>query len=149
MTSLALVDLLDILRGLRVSNFNAVSATALLAYEILITLSQEVKYIWRAEWTLVKGLYILTRLYALIFLLMKSFVATNAFPPGKFCQQYLHFEIWGSVIFMPLIDILIVARIHALHNRSARMGLFLSMLWLTEIIPKWMKLPSINYLQGS
>lgn len=127
-----LSTLIQTLQDLKVANINIVSATALLAYDVIITSGQEVEHIWRTPWSLVKVPYVLARYYALIFMLINSFVNTRKFLPLKFCDQFLHLELWSTPLFILMIDILIITRIYALYGRNIRMVFFLISLWLVE-----------------
>lgn len=123
------------LRELQVCNFNAVAATTLVMYEIVITSGQEITFIWRSSWSFIKLLYLLIRYYSLVFLLVNSYVSTNLFLSEKFCRPYLLFELWGGPNgLIPVVDFLIITRIYALYDRNKMMGLFLLGIWLAECI---------------
>ncbi|KAF8584334.1 hypothetical protein K439DRAFT_1616758 [Ramaria rubella] len=103
--------------------------------------SSDVKYIWQSSWSFVKCVYLIIRYYAVLYLLVNSFVSTNTHLSVNlyellpvFCNQYLKYEIWGSVLLVPLVDTLIVTRIYALYNRSLKMGFVLLAMWLGEFV---------------
>jgi len=129
----AVPKLSDVFELHKFTNYNIVTATAWLGYEIVVTSSQEIKYIWKSPWSAVKVLYLLVRYYSILYLLITSFVTTNTFLSANFCRQYLFFSVWGCSIIFPIVDLLIVARLYALYNGSKRMGIVLAALWLTEI----------------
>lgn len=100
----------------------------------MITLGQEIKYIWRSSWSLVKFLYIAIRYYAMFFLLINSFVNTDLVSSVQFCDHYWSFRTWGSNVLMPMVDALIIIRIYALYGRSRKMGLLLVAFWFIQVI---------------
>ncbi|KAF8483087.1 hypothetical protein JB92DRAFT_3033002, partial [Gautieria morchelliformis] len=57
--------LISALSQLQKTNLSTAAATAWLTYEILITLGQEINYIWKAQWSSPKVLYLASRYYGL------------------------------------------------------------------------------------
>ncbi|KAF8511253.1 hypothetical protein BU17DRAFT_69690 [Hysterangium stoloniferum] len=122
--------LVDIIRNLRGSNTNTISATALLAYDILITFGQEFEFIWCSSWSLVKSVYLFTRYYPLAFLLANAFVLTRNDMPAENVTVAARVSITfkygrGAATLWPLTGALIVVRIFALYDRNKKaVGLF-------------------------
>ncbi|KAI0705565.1 hypothetical protein C8Q76DRAFT_801310 [Earliella scabrosa] len=74
-----LVSVVDDLHLVWLSN---VAATAWVAYDILVTFSQEVSLVWRARWSIPKVLYFIVRYYTLISLLLTIFgTVLECLPP--------------------------------------------------------------------
>ena len=51
--------------------------TVLLAYDSLLTLFEEVSYIWEKKWKLGTALYLLTRYALLVFTLIETILSLN------------------------------------------------------------------------
>ncbi|KAF8590658.1 hypothetical protein K439DRAFT_39587 [Ramaria rubella] len=100
---------------------------------------KEIDLIWRLPWSYINALYLLVRYYAVTYLLVNSYVSINTFLSAKVCQTYDPFQTWGAVTLVPVIDILILLRIYALYNKSKKMAVALTMLWLTEFIVKLLR----------
>ncbi|KAF8517001.1 hypothetical protein JB92DRAFT_2210835 [Gautieria morchelliformis] len=66
--------LISALSQLQKTNLSTAAATAWLTYEILITLGQEINYIWKAQWSPPKVLYLASRYYGLFNLVVNTFV---------------------------------------------------------------------------
>ncbi|KAL6304074.1 hypothetical protein BKA93DRAFT_307468 [Sparassis latifolia] len=56
---------LETLFALQRTYYSSVAALAWLIFDIVITLDQEVEFIWKARWTFPKCLYLVTRYYGL------------------------------------------------------------------------------------
>ncbi|KIJ37046.1 hypothetical protein M422DRAFT_50674 [Sphaerobolus stellatus SS14] len=57
-----------------------VAALALQSYDILLTFNDEVKYIWRGKWTLIKSIYLVCRYVSFINLWVFAFGAASSNP---------------------------------------------------------------------
>ncbi|KAF8498296.1 hypothetical protein JB92DRAFT_2985107 [Gautieria morchelliformis] len=129
---------LDTLYSLLWSNhiitYNNISATALLLYDTIVTLDQEINLIWRSSWSFVTALYLLIRHYSVAYLILSSYVSINVFLTESFCGHYMVFQEWGTIILLPAVDILIILRVYALFGRSTKIGILLVVLWLAETI---------------
>ncbi|KAF8498297.1 hypothetical protein JB92DRAFT_2985120 [Gautieria morchelliformis] len=113
---------LDTLYSLLWSNhiitYNNIAATALLLYDTIVTLDQEINLIWRSSWSFVTALYLLIRHYSMAHLLLSSY--------GSFLLPFLR----GIIILLPAVDILITLRVYALCGRSTKIGILLVVFWL-------------------
>ncbi|KZS89236.1 hypothetical protein SISNIDRAFT_458967 [Sistotremastrum niveocremeum HHB9708] len=109
--------LLSTMEQLRVDNYNCAAAVTWLAYDVLLTFSEEYKYIWRRSWSfLPKALYIFARYYG-IFQLSTSTTTTP-----KFCHFWFWFyDISGFSVFSLIVNIIFVMRLHALFNRNSKL----------------------------
>lgn len=125
-------ELAGIVRDNNTLAYNAVSATCLLLYEIILTFPDEVRYIWLSPWSLVTILHILIRYFALGLLIVSSYVSIDTNLSVSFCNSLVVFEIWAPLVLVPAVDILILLRVSALYKQSKAMGAFLILLWLAE-----------------
>ncbi|KZT35839.1 hypothetical protein SISSUDRAFT_1050769 [Sistotremastrum suecicum HHB10207 ss-3] len=117
--------LLSTMEQLRVDNYNCAAAVTWLAYDVLLTFSEEYKYIWRRSWSfLPKALYIFARYYGIFqlsFLLQVS-TSTTTTPKVNFCHFWFWFyDISGFSVFSLIVNIIFVMRLHALFNRNSKL----------------------------
>ncbi|KIJ35519.1 hypothetical protein M422DRAFT_782533 [Sphaerobolus stellatus SS14] len=80
------------LAQLRVANYATVAAFTVLIYDIVLSLSKEVEYIWRTEWSIIKVLYIIARYVGTIVIGVPSIFVAALF----FCLTVYKF--YGNAI---------------------------------------------------
>jgi hypothetical protein len=125
--------IINAVRDLRIVNLAAAGATAWVAYDILITIGQEVAYIWRAKWSMLKFLYLISRYYSFFHLIISIAVSTNYELSLSFCKGWLWFVAYsGPVISAAAIDALLILRLHAVYEFNKRLLIFLLCLYIIE-----------------
>jgi len=117
------------------SNLAAGAATAWLIYDVVITIDQEVAYVWKARWTYYKVLYLVMRYYMLLCLIINISVTTSVQIPFSICRHWFWFITYsGSVASTTLGEFMFLLRIYAAYGRSKKMLLFLLSFWLAMVI---------------
>ncbi|KAF8532019.1 hypothetical protein JB92DRAFT_2846293 [Gautieria morchelliformis] len=132
-----IAELPTVVARYRVLIINTFAATTLLLYEILITSGQEIRYVWLTSWTKINVLHVLTRYYALGFLLINAYATANAnlsVEVISFCTPFNRLGVWGTLVYVPFVDLLIILRIYALYYDSKKVAVFLVALWIAEVI---------------
>ncbi|KAI5117041.1 hypothetical protein M0805_000116 [Coniferiporia weirii] len=94
----------------QVQLFARVSATTLLAYDIVITMDKEVKYFWKTPFTPISFLYFLNRYLGLL-------------------EALLDIRCWIGIL---AIDAILLIRVIALYERSQKLTVCLSSLFVAE-----------------
>jgi hypothetical protein len=106
---------------IQVQNYFAVAATAAFAYDVSITFGREVRYIWGTKWSIPKFLFLFARYYGLFHLISVICIALSYRPPKPVCTFYWwNYAVGGALVFMAVINVVLVMRIHALYKRSTR-----------------------------
>ncbi|OCH83744.1 hypothetical protein OBBRIDRAFT_808777 [Obba rivulosa] len=133
-------------------NLAGSAALAWVVFDVVLTIEQEVRYVWRRKWTLQKVLYLVVRYYTIFAL--SSMVAgmkaqpsmfflhvqhisvnTNTNLSLKFCRFWLRFNVYGTLnVIAGIGEIMFLTRIYAAYEQSRKMLVFLIFLWLLEII---------------
>ncbi|KAI5115406.1 hypothetical protein M0805_006750 [Coniferiporia weirii] len=105
----------------QVQLFVRVSATMLLAYDIVITMDKEVKYFWKTPFTPISFLYFLNRYVGLLEVLVEI--------RCDFLSWFGQISGWISIL---AIDAILLIRVIALYGRSQKLTLCLSFLFVAE-----------------
>ncbi|TBU24719.1 hypothetical protein BD311DRAFT_766059 [Dichomitus squalens] len=79
-----------------VVNRAAAAASTWVAYDICLTLGEEVELVWKARWSLPKTLYFCVRYYGLACSLLYLGVNSSADPPFGVCRGWPWFEAFGA-----------------------------------------------------
>ncbi|KAI0744527.1 hypothetical protein C8Q76DRAFT_700025 [Earliella scabrosa] len=88
---------------------SGVAALALLVWDILTTMDEEVKLIWRSSWTVPKFLYFFVRYYSLITLILHNI---RVIP----CAPWLIFEIVSTLLVELAAELIIIFRVYAVYG---------------------------------
>jgi len=104
------------------------AATTLYLYEVLITIDDEVTYVWSVSWTLPKALYVWVRYPGLISQLFSCLI--SVFPLSKtFCFDYGVYDPTWLLILSASTDALLVLRVLALVKGRRRLVVGLKFLY--------------------
>jgi len=117
----------------RVSNAAGVAIVALLMYDAALCFPMEVAYMWGSKTGLTKVLYFFSRYYGLAHVIGNVAVVTRSNLSKSFC---VGFNWWlsagGAICFTTAVNIVLLLRVFALHNRSRTILVVLSALVLVE-----------------
>ncbi|KAI5116271.1 hypothetical protein M0805_002617 [Coniferiporia weirii] len=105
----------------QVELFARVSATTLLAYDIVITMDKEVKYFWKTPFTPISFLYFLNRYLGLLEALLDI--------RCDFLTWFYDISGWIGIL---AIDVILLIRVIALYERSQKLTVCLSSLFVAE-----------------
>ncbi|KAH8079424.1 hypothetical protein BXZ70DRAFT_648973 [Cristinia sonorae] len=98
------------------SNVGALSA---LVWDILITMDDEINFIWLTKWTFFKLFYFFTRYFALSVVILLNSVSLNP-------EHWLIFQGVSAIVLELCTEIILILRIRAIYcgNRRLIFGLF-------------------------
>ncbi|KAF5324258.1 hypothetical protein D9619_011237 [Psilocybe cf. subviscida] len=113
-------------------NYSLVAATTVLAYDILSTFPDEVQHIWKAKWSLPKGLYILARYYGLVYLSVKISINLRYNVPLHVLGYYWFWILFGDILFVTFVNMLFSLRMYALYGKNKRVLAFFIILCVAE-----------------
>ncbi|KAG2012225.1 hypothetical protein CC2G_012260 [Coprinopsis cinerea AmutBmut pab1-1] len=118
------------------------AAITFILFDIILNFSEELTHIWRARWTPIKVIYIVTRYYGLLFLVitfaMERQVQTLEYSllPGSImirvndfdarsCKGYHIFLVCGcTILYITAVNIIFTFRTFALYNRNKKVLAF-------------------------
>ncbi|KAI0087533.1 hypothetical protein BDY19DRAFT_994857 [Irpex rosettiformis] len=118
-------------------SYSEVASVTVLAWDTLITLSDEVELIWKQRWTPAKVLYLLARYLPLGFQLALLGINTDGTTGLHFtvdqCRKWMIFQAIFLQLVVTTVDIILMIRVFALYNKSRPLLIFLSTIFLAEI----------------
>jgi len=115
------------------TTYSYVAALTFLAYDIILSFSQEVKYIWRSKASPITVLYFIVRYYSLITIIAIVGIFTHVNVPIHVCKQYFLWTIIGGPsVFIITLDLILLLRVFALYDRSKRLFSILLVLVLGD-----------------
>ncbi|KAF6751814.1 hypothetical protein DFP72DRAFT_906255 [Ephemerocybe angulata] len=101
--------------------YSKAAALTFLACDILYTLRDEVKFIWRSKLSLTKILYCISRYFGIILVIIMLTVGEPSKPTAKFCREYYRaLTLAGNQLYLIIVDIICIMRIFALYNRNLK-----------------------------
>ncbi|TBU32979.1 hypothetical protein BD309DRAFT_852493 [Dichomitus squalens] len=102
------------MRDTIMANSSTMAAVTLLMYDICLTFSQEVEFVWRARWTGTKILYLVVRYYGLRCELMTVYASFSSIPVAMFGRS------GSTAIIMLLSEALFMLRLWSTYGRSVK-----------------------------
>ncbi|KAJ8461777.1 hypothetical protein ONZ45_g18178 [Pleurotus djamor] len=117
------------------TSYSLIAFACLLLYDHIITLSDEIQYVWSTPWGLGKLLFFLTRYIPYLDII--SGVWRYMGPPTMshdLCIVLNQVSGWICVAGLLIAEVIMVLRVWAIYNQSRKMGVFLVIAALTCII---------------
>jgi len=118
-------------------SYSEVASVAVLTWDVLIGLSDEVELVWKKQWTAAKGLYLLARylpwLFQLALLAINSDGTTGLRFTTDQCEKWQVFQGVSLQVIVTTVDIVLIMRVYALYNRSRSLLIFMSLAFAAEI----------------
>lgn len=129
-----LAPVIDAFSQAQVANYAAVSAFAVLAYDLLITQEMEIKHIWGTRWTIPKIMYLFCRYYSLIHLGLNVAVDTSTGVNLSLCDALLRINGFGPPLLANLTDALIIMRLRTMYRNSRNITIVLGVLFVVQAL---------------
>ncbi|KAJ3996485.1 hypothetical protein F5050DRAFT_1758880 [Lentinula boryana] len=104
----------EILTDAYVSRYANLAGAALLSYDYLLTLDDEIEFIWKKSWSIGKALFIMSRYYPLI----STVVVNNYVLFGSQTRsgiQYGEWQGWSGLVTCMLVETILQMRLYALY----------------------------------
>lgn len=116
----------DAVQIIWVSNYVSVVSLALVAYDTIITMEQEIRLVWRGRWGLPSILYILTRYGTVIQAAVTTVTSTDWNVDMSTCLRLNLFSQWTIPLVMVIVEATLAMRVVALYEnrRSMAVGLW-------------------------
>ncbi|KAL5535809.1 hypothetical protein ACEPAF_3903 [Sanghuangporus sanghuang] len=116
-------------------NYANVICAALIAYDYLLTLPDEIRFIWPAKWNAGKIMFFLTRYPAFVD---TSLTIVNLIQPNlklSLCKPIYQAAAWMSFAGITIAEIIMMMRVHAIWGAKKQVLIFLVIFNLGIIIP--------------
>lgn len=107
------------------------SAFTLLIWDVLLTFGDEVRYVWSAKFTLVKGLFFFNRYISplIISINLWTFTGRAAGLTDNFCRIWLSILDVTQVIGISLVSLIVTFRLYALEEITRTAFTLLLLVW--------------------
>ncbi|KAF9236758.1 hypothetical protein BU15DRAFT_76718 [Melanogaster broomeanus] len=99
-------------------NYGTVSVLMVWVYEYAITFDEEVAFLKKSKWSIVKIFYIVCRYFLFLFVAINT---SHFLQPGlsqKACQSYFQFNSFACAIVMICAELMFLVRTYALWDRT-------------------------------
>ncbi|KIK40222.1 hypothetical protein CY34DRAFT_282628 [Suillus luteus UH-Slu-Lm8-n1] len=109
----------------------AVAAGVVVVYDWVLTLGQEIELIWRQRWSLMTVLYLIIRYSGIpysIATILPSIPLVSL--TDAVSNTLYHVVIWTTVVLYGMLGVIMIARLHAMYQRSRIMLIFLVIIFL-------------------
>ncbi|KAG2030842.1 hypothetical protein BDR03DRAFT_158559 [Suillus americanus] len=119
----------------RVNGYFTVAAAAVVTYDWTLTFGQEIELIWRQRWSLMTVLYLSVRYLGMLYTVSNvlSGVQTISLTDAVSRIMYETWN-WTHVVVFPMLGVIVVARLHAMYQRSRKILISLVITFLAIII---------------
>ncbi|KAF8625922.1 hypothetical protein AX17_006648 [Amanita inopinata Kibby_2008] len=95
-----------------------------LVLETADTLRDEIKYIWRAPWTTLRVLYLISRYFTLAYQIAAFVIVHNYLTrlpiKSRICRAWFHSQMLVSLILFCLLETVLNLRVYALHHKNRK-----------------------------
>ncbi|KAG2337438.1 hypothetical protein BDR05DRAFT_772037 [Suillus weaverae] len=108
-----------------------VTAGAVVVYDWVLTLGQEIELIWRQRWSLMTVLYLIIRYIGLPYSVVSILQNMPLVSLTDAVSNIIYYAISGTnVVVAAILGVIMIARLHAMYQRSRTMLIFLVIIFL-------------------
>lgn len=111
-----------------------IAFSAAFVYDCLLTLDDEIMYIWRRQFSLVTLAYFINRYYAMICFALLIFVNFSVAIDASECKHFAALQAYGDGIPLSIITNLVVGlRVYALYGRNRYIAVIFTVYIIAEL----------------
>ncbi|KAG1766826.1 hypothetical protein EV702DRAFT_783907 [Suillus placidus] len=115
----------------RAGSYFIVAASVGVIYDSVLTFAQEVELVWRQRWSLMTVLYLSLRYIGIISAVISILINLPTFPRTDTVSYIMYFALsWISVVVPAMLGVIMIARLHAMYQRSRKVLIFLVIIFL-------------------
>ncbi|KAG2335911.1 hypothetical protein BDR05DRAFT_1063745, partial [Suillus weaverae] len=108
-----------------------VAASAGVIYDWALTFGQEVELIWRQRWSLMTVLYLIVRYVGIGYAVSNVLISIPTFPTTDAVSSILYDSlVWMTNVVNVMLGVIMIARLHAMYQRSRKVLIFLIVILL-------------------
>lgn len=148
--SLSISDLEKAFQAWTISTSVTYAAFALMIWDMLLTMGDEVAFVWPARFTLIKGLFLFNRYVSPVVLAVNvwtlSGYESHLQLSNTFCRVWLSIAITLQAICLSLVSLIVAMRLRAFYEASRRTLIILLCIWATCFVAA-MGLLIVNFLR--
>ncbi|KAG2337764.1 hypothetical protein BDR05DRAFT_743588 [Suillus weaverae] len=115
----------------RAGSYFIVAASVGVIHDSVLTFAQEVELVWRQRWSLMTVLYLSLRYIGIIYAVISILICLPTFPTTDTVSYIMYFALsWISVVVPAMLGVIMIARLHAMYQRSRNVLIFLVIIFL-------------------
>ncbi|KAJ7347106.1 hypothetical protein DFH08DRAFT_961480 [Mycena albidolilacea] len=114
---------LHLLQSIQSIRFSAIGSATVLFYDHLITFDDEIEFIWRKDWSILKGVFIFHRYLGLTCLII-----------GLCGVFWIQWEMWGYSTVVVTAELVLLLWIFVIYNRNRVILLVLAVSFMAQLI---------------
>lgn len=120
-------------RIVQITRFCQVAPSALMVYDYLISIDQEIEHIWKRPKTTTTLLYLIVRYFGTIVGLVNTAVFLSNIS-SNFCYYFLAVQGWPPSLIMWLVQLILQMRLYALYDCSRKVMSIMGLAFVLEIL---------------
>ncbi|KAG1774506.1 hypothetical protein EV702DRAFT_527723 [Suillus placidus] len=114
-----------------VFSYWTVAAGAVVVYDWVLTLGQEIELIWRQRWSLMTVLYLIIRYIGLLYSVLCILLNMSSGSLTDAVSDIMNYATNGTnVVVAAMLGVIMIARLHAMYQSSRMMLIFLVIIFL-------------------
>ncbi|KAF8515171.1 hypothetical protein JB92DRAFT_80135 [Gautieria morchelliformis] len=123
---------MDSFISMQATRYSTISALAFLIYNHALTIDDEIEYVWKRQWSLGKILYILSRYFGSLTLILHCMVLLSKPFTPKVCGVFFPVDGVAWNVALLISEFILQARIFAVYDRSKAVLAFMMVLCIAE-----------------
>jgi len=120
------------LQDIQTIRYTRLGSTAIVIFDHLITLDQEVHLIWKKRLSFITVLFFLNRYYTLATAILATYAFFASNLTDSFCLRFFQWQGWTGLIGCMLAEAILQVRIYALYSMSKSVLLLMVAAFLTS-----------------
>jgi len=119
---------------LRMQTSTDVAAVTLLIYDYILTIPNEIDYIWSSQWSVIKVIFLITRYLPFSDVSLVLIYQLKPFISSRTCEALFRASGWLIVVGIAIAETILAIRTWAMWERNRWMGIFLILLMSSAVL---------------
>ncbi|KAJ7031688.1 hypothetical protein C8F04DRAFT_1109448 [Mycena alexandri] len=103
------------LHDIQATRFAQLASSAIIIFDHLITLDEEVELIWKSSWSMGKALFVINRYYTLLSVIVNNYALFSPTLTDAFCLRFFHWQGWTGLLACMIAEVILQMRLYALY----------------------------------
>jgi len=112
--------LLTGLQDIQTTRYSQLASSAIIIFDHIITLDEEVELIWKSSWSMGKVLFVINRYYTLISVIVNNYALFSPTLTDSFCLRFFQWQGWTGLIACMIAEVILQMRLYALYFLNKR-----------------------------
>ncbi|TEB31061.1 hypothetical protein FA13DRAFT_478427 [Coprinellus micaceus] len=105
-----LQTLLQGLHHIEVTRYTQMASTCIILYDHLLTFDDEVELIWKASWSMGKGMFLINRYHSVASVIFMNYGFFSPTLTPSFCNQFFQWQGWTGLIACIVAEVILQMR---------------------------------------